>query len=757
MRLASVLLFAAVATATPPWQYLRLSIRYDVQADGSIRCTRSGQLALLTRSGVESFTNFAMPARGTVRMNRFLVAGNPRGPGSLQDGLWMVPVGAVKTGDAIDYEIEQTIRPAGGGGAFWFEDLAWSDAPASEGEIVLDLPAESKWKVQLLDKKQYTLETKGTRSIHTWKFGPATDLNRKPRFRMATFDSWQQLGNWVTQRISLETGPRIRALATSLGFERLHELVTQRIGLVGSPWAESGFQVRTAQDTLTRREGSALDKQRLIASLWKAAGIEAELAFVLTGDGDSTPNPLSLEKPLLVVMRGGETLWVDPADPSAMPGVLAGPLRGRSALIVGLRSRVEQIPREPPPGIATRNRASAEWHAVVRADGALEGSMHFEADGEIARNWRESEIRSTSRDWIAAGAQAATLRGDPAVSDPYDFTRPFSITMLTDSASLHRLAKRGSVPMQALVFHMGGPSEQRETIEIKLDGGFAATCSPGGRIERGYGTYLSKCELADGVVRIERTLRLTTAAEVDAGFRRAVLDDQQSRVAIRRRKAPEVERALSGMTVSELHAAASDLWMKQDLRTALRVYTRLTELHPMHAYYWSSVGRLQAALRNEEEARQALRKALELTPTDFSTHTQLISLEMRNGNYEGAAGQIRRLLKEKPGDRFGLGNLPTVLLRAGRYEEVETAINDLRLTEPNISSHRLTGLLALACQGKAPELAAEIEAIAPAGQPLTLLTAAARLAECGAHLPLRRTTRLARWPGWKPMVPVSRT
>lgn len=115
-----------------------------------------------------------------------------------------------------------------------------------------------------------------------------------------------------------------------------------------------------------------------------------------------------------------------------------------------------------------------------------------------------------------------------------------------------------------------------------------------------------------------------------------------------------------------LPAALGEIALSQGkLGEALEHFDAALARDPKRGTSWSRKGYALAQLGRRDEARAALRRALELSPGDFNALEQLGELAQREGRAEEAAGHFERAASQAPGQERRAG----LYLRAARALE----------------------------------------------------------------------------------------
>ena len=159
--------------------------------------------------------------------------------------------------------------------------------------------------------------------------------------QVTTFASWEDIGRWYggLQKDPLEVTAPIEAKAAELtnglttDDDKIHAIsnfVSVKYHYIGLDFGIGRYQPYAADDVLDNGYGDCKDKHTLLASLLKAAGIEAWPVLIHSHrklDPD-VPSPAQFYHVITAVPRGDTLLWLD-TTPEVAP--IAAPESARQA------------------------------------------------------------------------------------------------------------------------------------------------------------------------------------------------------------------------------------------------------------------------------------------------------------------------------------------------------------------------------------------------------------------------------------------
>jgi transglutaminase-like putative cysteine protease len=207
-----------------------------------------------------------------------------------------VAVKGLGVGDVLEYVVRFRVVKPLVPGHFWYEYSFVKSAIAKDEQLGIRVPGEKYIKVVSPDFKPEVKE-EGTRRIYRWKHAnlevKEKDPNEVPRrippnpdVQVTTFASWEDIGRWYggLQKDPLEVIAPIEAKAAELTkglttdddkIHAIYNFVSLRYHYIGLDFGIGRYPPHAADDVLDNGYGDCKDKHTLLASLLKAAGIEA--------------------------------------------------------------------------------------------------------------------------------------------------------------------------------------------------------------------------------------------------------------------------------------------------------------------------------------------------------------------------------------------------------------------------------------------------------------------------------------------------
>ncbi len=267
-----------------------------------------------------------------------------------------VAVKGLGVGDTLEYQVTlRTLKPEIPG-QFWLEYTFQKDFIVLDEQVDLDLPAGKAVTVASADA-QPRVTTANGRKLYHWASSnlarpdpdapPKSTKDWKPSIQVTTFSNWQQVGAWYQslQQDALVVTPAIQARADALTrglaspedkLRAIFNDVALHIHYVGLNFGIGRYQPHAADDVLSNEYGDCKDKHTLLATLLKAAGIQAWPVLISSSRqlDPATPSPAQFDHVITLVPIDGKLLWMDSTEEVAPIGSLMATLRDKQALAI---------------------------------------------------------------------------------------------------------------------------------------------------------------------------------------------------------------------------------------------------------------------------------------------------------------------------------------------------------------------------------------------------------------------------------------
>jgi hypothetical protein len=517
-----------------------------------------------------------------------------------------VAVKGLGVGDTLEYQVTlRTLKPDVPG-HFWFEYSFEKNFINLDEQLDLDLPADKAVTVASADV-QPTITTAAGRKLYHWASSnlarpnpdapPKSIKHWKPSVQVTTFSSWEQVGAWYQslQRDSLVVTPAIQAKAAALtkglttDEDKLRAIfndVALHIHYVGLEFGIGRYQPHPADDVLSNEYGDCKDKHTLLASLLKAAGIEAWPVLISSSRelDPATPSPAQFNHVITLVPLGGKLLWMDSTEEVAPISVLMAPLRDKQGLA---------IPTDKPASLETTpvdlpspRSIHIQVEGKLSDQGLFNGHIAQTTDGDIGMIFRAAFRMVPQSQWkelvqnIAGSEGYAGEVSNPQVSEVEQISQPFQFSFdytrekyyqWNDHVASHWI----SPPMPQMGGELApGVKEKKpaddpelgstgETVyhsTMQLPKGWSMTPPKDVNLKEDWLEYHAKYRLEDGIYVADRSLLVKKTKmpleqwEKYLAFRRSMFEDWNHQTLISppgQAIAQDWQNRIVGMTATE--------------------------------------------------------------------------------------------------------------------------------------------------------------------------------------------------------------
>lgn len=130
------------------------------------------------------------------------------------------------------------------------------------------------------------------------------------------------------------------------------------------------------------------------------------------------------------------------------------------------------------------------------------------------------------------------------------------------------------------------------------------------------------------------------------------------------------------------------LFLQGDLKAAQAAFQKVTEIDAGNPDGWVNLGRAAVQEGDMERARTVLDKALSLSPDLARAHFFYAKVLRADGNYDGAAEHLRKVVAQYPRDRVALNDLGRILFLQRKYKAgIETLQQVLAIDPEDLQAH----------------------------------------------------------------------
>jgi hypothetical protein len=376
-----------------------------------------------------------------------------------------------------------------------------------------------------------------------------------------SFDNWSDVSRWLfdlsdSQAVTNEAmNAKVRELTANAKteFEKIQAIgrFAQNVNYVSIQTGigrGGGYRPHSAIDVFNKSYGDCKDKANLMRALLKAAGIQAYLVSIYSGDPtyvrEEWPSPQQFNHCIIAVKVSDETqaptiiahpklgrlLIFDPTDSHTPVGDLPDHEQNSLALIVAADAgMLLRMPGTPPEA----NKLERQIDAVLSAEGSLTAKLTEHTTGQSAvderrlfRDLSKPDYLKRIERWIThsvSGSSVAKVEPTDNNSEgKFDLNVEFTagryaqvmqgrllvfkpaIIERLESLVLSDKARRHPVVLNSYAF--------TETAQVKLPEGFVADEIPEAtNMSAAFGAYSAKYEVKDGRLFFTRSLVIRNA------------------------------------------------------------------------------------------------------------------------------------------------------------------------------------------------------------------------------------------------------
>lgn len=699
-----------------------------------------------------------------------------------------IPVKALGVGDTLEWHTRTVHLKADAAGHFWYTRDFIKDAIVLEQSLQITAPAGKYVKVSSPDLKPEIREA-GGRKTYSWKTSnlshPKEEDNEKkirprvrpqPAVQLTTFRSWEELGRWYAelQKPKVEVTPAIQAkvaeltanLKTDAEKERaLYRFVASNFRYISISFGDGWYQPHSAAEVLANQYGDCKDKHTLLATLLKAAGIEAWPALIGAGNtiDPDVPSPGQFNHVITYLPRGNGA-FLDSTAEIAPYGMLTSAVREQHALVIPEQG----VPalKDTPDGSLFPNEETVTIQSKLNSEGTLTGDFEIVLRGDDELVLRSVFHTTAPKDWstlaqnLSKGMGYAGTVRDLDVSNPVDTSGPFRFSYKYERKNYADWDNRRiTPPVPPLSFKYSGEEDKPTQpldlntgkftyrATVALPDGYSADIPADVRLDLAFGSYTASYSVDKGILSAERvlTFKKTKLAvnewEAYGKFVKAVVADETQFTQLVRANAETGPTVLKrdDSKAAELLQKAAEALQRRDLSSAREALAQAERLNPQQSGLWAMYGGLYGLQGQNQKATEALQKEIQYHPGTEPIYLMLAELQEHAGQQDAAIATLSKLVKIAPSNSQGAVALANLLMQQKKYTEAVAPLEGALKENPNETRLELALVEALLRQGKkADGLAVLTKLREHASEPEDLNSAAYILADTNTDLDLAK-------------------
>jgi tetratricopeptide (TPR) repeat protein/transglutaminase-like putative cysteine protease len=577
----------------------------------------------------------------------------------------------------------------------------------------------------------FTRSAENGRTLFGWKRANLTHPSQEeqqaakdqratpPDLQPTSFQNWNAVARWYTHLQEKNSGPSseitaktrelIKGATTDLEKMRaLYAYMSKNIRSVNLSLDLGGLQPLPPQSVLANGYGDALDKQALLLAMLRAAGIPADAVLISAGrrlDAD-LPSPAQFDRDLTIVPQNGKIIWMDSTAEVAPFRFLPASLRSKPALLVSAdgAGKLVETPADPP----FPSTQQVELECKLSELGKLSGTIHYSLRGDTEFLLRTAFRRAPGAEWNQLAQTILTLdglRGEVArvtTSDPLDTEKPFELSIQFSQPNVldwPNKKTRIALPLLTIAtpdpptkstqpVKLGSPLAVTTRLRLTFPLDFTVQTPVGVAVSRDYAEFKSSYRFENSTLIAERSLNFkmrelpasrtsdylafTHAVEADEGQALLVENPSASATAIP-----------PNATAEDVFEAGAAALQSGNVKAAIPLLQRATELEPGHKQAWGDIGLAYLRVGKFDDAIAALRRQLEVNPTDEHANDYLgLALEQQQRSEEAAAA-FRAQIELNPLDTVAHAALGSILLSQRNYSDAVPELEKAVILSPD--------------------------------------------------------------------------
>ncbi|MGO9086525.1 MAG: DUF3857 domain-containing protein [Candidatus Sulfotelmatobacter sp.] len=703
-----------------------------------------------------------------------------------------VAVKGLSVGDVLEYLVRYRVFKPNVPGQFWYEYSFTKNAIAKDERLEVSVPFEKYIKVVSPEFKP-EVQQEGTRRVYRWAHAnlevkqkdpdePPRRIPPNPDVQITTFTSWEEVGRWYggLQKDPLAVTPAIQAKAAELtkglktDDEKIHAIynfVSLKFHYIGLDFGIGRYQPHAADDVLDNGYGDCKDKHTLLASLLKAAGIEAWPVLIHTErrlDAE-VPSPAQFNHVITVVPSGGQFIWLDTTPEVAPYRLLMLLLRDKQALV---------IPTDKAPMLMTTPQNSPEpmdqefsMQGKLGSDGTFTGhaEQSYRGDTEVLLRMAFRQVSESQwKEVVQRFSYGLNFAGDVSnvkVSPPDELDKSFDISYdyvrknFGDWENHHTLSPlppmgievtkdaKDKKPQEPVL--LGGLGKVIYRSRVELPQGYFATAPAKCHLVEPYAEYSGNTVIEGGVMTTNRELVIKRTEvplsdwEEYRKFGRAMGDDEFNFIPMTRTGASVEVKAESGGVqeddVNGMFAEGTRALQRRDVKRAQELFEKVIKKDSGYKGAHFNLGVALIAQKRTSDALAEFHKEEEISPDDPRSYQAAAAAASFTGNKDQAIEESRRLLKIDPKNPTAATTLGRMLYQAGKYSEAIEVLEPAAKDAPDDTRLQLDLADAYLKAGQNEKAVAEMRAAVGAkDDPMVLNNVAYTMAENKLNLDLAR-------------------
>lgn len=632
-----------------------------------------------------------------------------------------IAVKGLEIGDTLETQYRVTVNKPLDPGQFWESYEFVKSAITLDEELEISVPQGRVVTVKCTNVQPTSAESAGRR-VYRWKTsnlaikkakkGDAQDADEAhtPDVQITTFQSWDQLGQWMNSLVAPRAvvTPEIQAKADELArgaktdaekIQILYNYVSTKFRYIGIALGIGRYQPHPATDVLSNDYGDCKDKHTLFAALLAAEKITAFPVLINSKSkiDSAVPSPAQFDHMITGIPQHDEFLFLDTTAEVAPFGYLVPRLRKKQALV---------IPSSGPAHLVqTPENAPFKFSDTFLADGALDDNGTFEGkmqltlrgDSEVVfrmlfRQAGQSQYKDLMQR-ISSNLSFGGTVSNVTVTPPDQTDAPFHIEYDYERKEYGDWSHRQIIMPFPPVFLPAAPDELDDDLKpirlgspfvevyqatMKLPAGANPQLRPPLDLHEDFADYHASYSMVKSVLHGQRRLVVkqyeVAVAEIPAyrKFIKAITDDVTTFIPL----FGDSSASNSDSTENSVNPDAFALmekgrqaWQDHRLPEAIQDFQQAVGKDPTLASAWLSLGATHFMTGAVDQGMDEMKKAVALDPSNVYALKYVASTLTSRNRYQEALDIWQKLEKASPQDSDPPRNIARILAHQLKYPE----------------------------------------------------------------------------------------
>ena len=361
--------------------------------------------------------------------------------------------------DIMDFEYRKITRYSRMRGEIWDGFAFFDVVPIEVSRFILTSPATTKIHIKsenLNIEPAITYSEDGATKTCVWEKRDCPKVDSEymmpdprnfcPYLTYSTIDDWQKIATWFWDiaKDKMSATPEITETAMNITsssenkldkIRALMQYFQDNIRYVSMSFGINAFEPHPAQEVFENKYGDCKDQTVLLISMLKSIGIDAYPVLVRYGQETYplervTPSPAEFTHMIAYTNIDGQDLWLDPLEEGIDLGEIPYSLTEERLFVLRPEGgEFIDLPEMPLDKITHTTKMTF----FLEPDGSCKGIVEA-----IPSHTKSSSIRSSIKDYTAKEMEMLKIDMlnevapggtiiDTYISDPEDFSRPFSM------------------------------------------------------------------------------------------------------------------------------------------------------------------------------------------------------------------------------------------------------------------------------------------------------------------------------------------